>query len=96
MLTRLRANFLLFLFRKLNYKTQRPILVFNAPDSFTAEIEGMQEAEVHRKPKKGLKYGFALAFAVMKKDLVGAAKELGPCVGPLFLQPACSRCARLQ
>ncbi len=67
-------------FKKLNYKAQKPILVFNAPASFAGEIGAMREAEVHTTPKKGLTYGFALAFAVMKKDLVKAAKDLKPFV----------------
>jgi len=65
-------------FKKLNYKSQTPILVSNAPESFRAEMSAMQEAEIHTKPKKGLTYGFALAFAVMKADLVKAARDVKP------------------
>jgi len=67
-------------FKKLNYKGQRPILVFDAPASFDSEIRAMHDAEVHTRPKKGLTYGFALAFAAMKKDLVKAAQDLKPFV----------------
>ncbi len=68
------------IFRKLNYKAQKPILVFKAPKSFGAELDAMKEAGVHRTPKRGLTYGFALAFAEMKADLVAAARELTPYV----------------
>ncbi|HTP59944.1 MAG TPA: hypothetical protein VMM82_13565, partial [Spirochaetia bacterium] len=65
----------------LNYKSQTPILVSNAPDSFGAELGAMEEAEIHSKPKKGMTYGFALAFAVMKADLVKAANDMKPFTG---------------
>ncbi len=63
-------------FKKLNYASQTPILIAGAPDSFGAEIKAMSGAEIHTKPRKGLTYGFALAFAVMKADLVKAARDL--------------------
>lgn len=68
-------------FRKLNYKAQRPVLILNAPESFGPELAAMNEAEIHEKPKKGQTYGFALAFAVMKSDLIKAASDVKPFVG---------------
>jgi len=69
-------------FKKLNYKEQDPILIYNAPDSFGPELAAMKEVGIHAKPKKGLAYTFALAFAAMKADLLKAAKELKPSVAP--------------
>jgi hypothetical protein len=65
-------------FRKLNYKAQRPILVFNAPDSFQSELDVMEAAEIHRKPTRGRTYDFVLAFAAMKSDLLMAAEAIKP------------------
>jgi hypothetical protein len=65
-------------FKKLNYKAQKPILVLGAPDSFGPEMEAMRDSEIRRKPVKGQTYGFALAFAVMKSDLIKAVKDIKP------------------
>jgi len=64
------------IFKKLNYKSQRPILVLNAPASFGPELDAMRDAEIHKKPEKGQTYNFALAFAAMEKDLIKAAKDI--------------------
>lgn len=64
-------------FKKLNFKGQDPILVLAAPDAFEKELRAMAaETGIHRSPKAGTRYGFALAFAPMKADLVKAAKSL--------------------
>ena len=68
-------------FKKLNYKAQNPILVYKAPDSFGPELAALKEADTHTKPKNGLSYTFVLAFAVMRADLVKAAKDLKPFMG---------------
>jgi hypothetical protein len=66
-------------FKKLNFKSQTPILVYAAPKSFQPEIAAMQgETEVHFKPRAGRKYGFAIAFAAMRADLVKAARLIAP------------------
>ena len=66
-------------FRKLNFKAQDPILVLSAPDSFLKEIEAVSAiTTLHAEAKKGVRYGFALAFAWTKRDLVAAAKRLLP------------------
>jgi len=64
-------------FRKLNFKGQDPILVAGAPDSFREELAAMEtETSVHRGPKAGARYAFALAFAIMKADLLASAKSI--------------------
>jgi hypothetical protein len=64
-------------FKKLNYKSQDPILILAAPPSFENELREMAKlAGVHSSLKRGAKYGFALAFAPMKADLLKAAKLL--------------------
>jgi hypothetical protein len=69
-------------FKKLNFKSQTPILVLAAPKSFQPELDAMQgETEVHLTPRAGSKYGFAIAFAAMKADLVKAARLVVPLAG---------------
>ena len=64
-------------FKKLNWKSQDPILVLAAPVSFEEELRAMTAAaNIHRAPQPGTRYGFALAFAPMKADLVKAAKSV--------------------
>ena len=64
-------------FKKLNYKSQDPILVIGAPESFEAELRAMPgELKAHRAPAPGVRYAFALAFAPMKADLVKSAKSV--------------------
>jgi len=63
-------------FRKLNYKSQSPILVVGAPASFEGELRAMAGIEIHRAAAAGTRYGFALAFAPMKADLLAAAKSM--------------------
>jgi hypothetical protein len=61
-------------FKKLNYKDQDPLLVLFAPDAFDAELRAMSaEAAVHRTAQPETRYGFVLAFAPMKADLLKAA-----------------------
>jgi hypothetical protein len=64
-------------FKKLNFKSHDPILVLAPPKSFEAELRAMAaETSVHRAPKSGARYGFALAFAPMKADLLKEARSL--------------------
>jgi hypothetical protein len=65
-------------FKKLNYKAHKRVLVYAAPASFEPELAAMSEAEIHRKPKPGSRYDFVLSFTPMKTDLVKAAKLLTP------------------
>lgn len=64
-------------FKKLNFKGQDPILVLAAPGAFEDERDAMAgETAVHRAPKPGASYGFVLAFAPMKADLLSEAKAV--------------------
>jgi hypothetical protein len=65
------------IFKKLNFKNQDPILVLSAPQSFQGELREMAKlAGIHFAPKKGSTYGFGIAFAPMKADLLKAARAL--------------------
>jgi len=64
------------LFRKLNYKDQDPILALGAPASFGAELAAMtKDAEIHTAPRRGVGYGFAIAFGENRAQIekAGAA-----------------------
>lgn len=64
-------------FKKLNFKTQSPILVRGAPVSFGPELAAMKsETEIHTRPKKGVRYPFALAFGEMREDIVKVGAEV--------------------
>ena len=64
-------------FRKLNFKSQSPILVLHAPDAFSGEISAMKGAtEVHLKSKKNVKYPFAIAFVELREGMEKAGREL--------------------
>ena len=64
-------------FKKLNFKTQSPILVRGAPASFGPELAAMKtETEIHTQPKKGVKYSFAIAFGEMRADVAKAGAEV--------------------
>jgi len=61
-------------FKKLNFKSQTPILVLGAPATFDAELAAMnKETEIHAQPKKGVTYRFALAFGEKGADIEKAA-----------------------
>jgi hypothetical protein len=63
-------------FRKLNFKGQHPVLVLSAPSSFLGELRALaKETSVHVSAKAGARYGFLLAFAPMKADLLKAASK---------------------
>ena len=67
-------------FRKLNFKDQDPMLVMGAPASFQEELSAVRtETTVHARPKASTRYGFALAFAPMKADLLAAAGTILEC-----------------
>ena len=52
------------LWKKLNYKGQSPVLVIDAPDSFSAELASLPPGTaVRREPETGSLYGFVIAFA---------------------------------
>ena len=63
------------IFRKLNLKAQREILVLNAPDSFEVELAELDDVTIRRNVAEMSEIDFSLAF-VMKQsevdDLAGA------------------------
>jgi hypothetical protein len=69
-------------FAKLNLKSQREILVINAPASFESEIAALKNVRILRDPKKAKSVEFALAFATTQAELdklsaLLAAKAVG-------------------
>lgn len=70
------------LWKKLNYKSQDPVLVVNAPGSFKpelAELSGLGAA-VNTQPKAGIRYSFILAFARDAAELEKVADVCLPCM----------------
>jgi hypothetical protein len=57
------------LFQKLNLKTQREIVVFNAPASFEPQLAQLVDVKILRNPKKPAAVQFALAFATQQAEL---------------------------
>jgi hypothetical protein len=57
------------IFAKLNLKSQREILVINAPASFEGELAALKNVAVLRDPKKAKTVEFALAFATTQAEL---------------------------
>ena len=65
------------IFKKLNYKNQKPILILNHPETFQAEFTAIsEETSVHKIPAADSRYSFEIAFTEMKSDLQKAAAIL--------------------
>jgi hypothetical protein len=56
-------------FQKLNLTTQKKIVICNAPDSFSGELNRLKNVEIVRDPLKVRAVQFALAFAVTQAQL---------------------------
>lgn len=63
------------LFKKLNLTTDE-IVVFDAPDSFEAELKLLKGVKIVRNPSKPKAIKFAMAFAVTQAQLDRASKVL--------------------
>jgi hypothetical protein len=65
------------LFKKLNYKDHRPILVHGAPESFAPEMEAMlkETAVVTTWPSTADKVPFAIGFALMQEQVDALAQN---------------------
>jgi hypothetical protein len=64
-------------FEKLNLKSQKSILVLNAPDSFEKELGRMGgTVKVHREMGKLKSFDFALAFATQQAEVTRLSKAL--------------------
>jgi hypothetical protein len=57
------------LFKKLNYKDQRSLLIVDAPASFESELAALEDVKIDRKPKAKTFYDFAIGFAITQTEL---------------------------
>jgi hypothetical protein len=57
------------IFKKLNLKDQRDILVVNAPASFESDLAMLNDITVRRDPKKVAAVSFALTFVKKQAEL---------------------------
>jgi hypothetical protein len=64
-------------FKKLNFKSQSPILIFRPAESFAAEVSAMKGVtEIHLIPKKDVKYPFVIAFVEMHAEMEKTAHKV--------------------
>ena len=64
-------------FEKLNLKSQKSILVLNAPDSFEKELDTLgSTVKVHRQMDKLKSFEFALVFATKQTEVTRLSKAL--------------------
>jgi hypothetical protein len=63
-------------FDKLNLKSQKEILVLNAPASFEKEIDGLKGVLVDRQVEKVKRFEFALVFATKQTEVNRLTKAL--------------------
>jgi hypothetical protein len=64
------------LFKKLNLGAQDEIVLFDAPDSFGAELKQLKDVTIVRNPGKPKAIKFAIAFAVTQAQLDRVSKVL--------------------
>jgi hypothetical protein len=76
------AESLAGVWKKLNYKSQDPVLVINAPGSFKSALAVLAGfgTGVHAGPGAGVSYGFILAFARNAAELEQVADLCLPCM----------------
>ncbi len=65
------------IWRKLNLKEQREILVLRAPDSFEAAIDELEGVRVHRALSDSAAITFLLAFVTKQEEITRFAKAIG-------------------
>jgi hypothetical protein len=63
-------------FQKLNLTTQTKIVVYDVPDSFSAELQRLKDVAIERDPRKPRAVQFALAFAITQAQLNRCSKLL--------------------
>jgi len=66
------------LFKKLNLKDQTELVVLDAPESFDAELNQLQNVQIQRELKAAQKIQFALIFATKKNQVDQTAKAIAP------------------
>ena len=64
------------LFKKLNLKDQRSIVVLNAPESFEPELRALKDVVVNREIRKGAILDFGIAFVITQEQLDKASAVL--------------------
>jgi len=65
------------LFKKMNLKDQKEILILNAPDSFDKELAGLEGVKVRRSTAGIKSVDFAIAFVIKQSELNASARTLG-------------------
>ncbi len=65
------------LWHKLNLKEQREIFVLNAPASFEAAIDELEDVRVHRTVSDRAAITFLLAFVTKREEITRLAKAIG-------------------
>jgi hypothetical protein len=63
-------------FAKLNLKDQTEILVIDAPTSFEAELDHLEDVRVRRKLTPGMRVSFALVFVTTQAGIDAMARPL--------------------
>ena len=63
-------------FKKLNLKDQKDILVLNAPDGFEPEIKSLKKIKVQRSLKDAKEVRFSLAFVTKQNELDRIARSV--------------------
>ena len=64
------------LFKKLNLKAQRSIVVLDAPESFEHELRALSDVVVNRKLDRGARLDFGIAFVITQQQLDEASAAL--------------------
>ena len=65
------------IWRKLNLKEQREILVLSAPSSFEAALDELEDVHVHRSLSDHAAITFLLAFVTEREEIARLAKAIG-------------------
>jgi hypothetical protein len=67
------------IFKKLNFKDQKTLLVIYHPDSFLPEVNDMNEmAEIYKDPTKLEEIEFAVIFVTKQKEIDTIISQVGP------------------
>ncbi|WP_375583814.1 hypothetical protein [Cyclobacterium xiamenense] len=66
-------------FKKLQFKSQKKVLIMAAPDSFKVPMEAMAaHTQICEHPKEGEKFDFALIFGETRADMESRARAVLP------------------
>ncbi|MBD1912640.1 MULTISPECIES: hypothetical protein [unclassified Leptolyngbya] len=66
------------LFKRLNLKEQTEVLVLDAPDSFEAEVEALDDVPVYDDVRDIDEIAFALVFVMSEAQVEAAAEAIAP------------------